>query len=613
VRLGYEVVGIADNAADALRLTQHTAPDLALLDIHIQGDIDGVGLAERIDVPVVFVTAHADSATLDRAKRTEPFGYVLKPFDERELQATLEIALGRHRAEMRLRRLDGWLATTLSCMDQGVVACDANLRVTFLNAAASELTGWGAAEALGCPLRNVLSLVFDHPNQTFEGMIRELLASAPRPKDNSSTTGARELRRRDGSTQPIEDTVSLVRDESGLSTGVVVLFRGRDEPVARSERPRFDQAQLIEAQRLEGLGLLAGGMAHQINNLLTAILSNTLLCGLEMNTTIGRESIEAIETAGRRAATLCNQVLTYAAQAPGDFQVLSLERVLEQSAALLVATLPKTTALSLQFDSDAALIRGDTVLLRQLLITVVVNASEALQGRNGRVEVRVKNAKLESTSPQPGVSQTLPAAGEHVCIEVTDTSQARESAADIPALEGYFQTKRSHGRALEAVRAIVGAHGGALSARRGASTSTLTIQFPAHRAEPRQGLAANARRVLVADDDRSVRLMLSRMLQGLGFDVEAVETGHDAVEAVARDPGRYSVVFLDLAMPRLGGVKAHEQIQMLAPTLPIALMSGYHETAARDVLGQGYTTFLQKPFTREDLNRKLQEALGAPG
>lgn len=614
-RLGFEVVGIADNASDALRITQRDAPDLALLDIHIRGDMDGVGLAEHIDVPVVFVTAHADVATLERASRTAPFGYVLKPFDERELQATLEIALSRHKAEVRLRKLEGWLATTLRTMSEGIIACDCNLRVTFMNEAGALITGWTQVEALGSSLRDVLDLVFEDDTQSLDGMVRELLLNAPRSKPEPVSSGASELKRKDGTLCRIKDRVSLVLDDSGLSTGLVVVFRQNLASEQENTRRSQHEFNLIEAQRLETLGLLAGGVAHQINNLLTAVLSNTLLCGMEVESASGRESMEAIEAAGRRAAALCNQVLTYSAQAPGEFQVLGLERVVEQAAQLLRMALPRSTQLSLDLDAGGAPLMLDPVLMRQLLITLVVQASDALQGRSGNVTLNLRTLDVDAANAG-GFSPEAPiSAGKYVCLELIESVQARVPAAGRGSVEAYFSGRRSRGRALDALRSIVAVHGGTLAVRaQGEGRAVLSLLFPVHRAQVGAAVAGGQpKRVLVADDDRSVRLMLTRMLQGLGFDVEAVETGQDAVEAVQREPARYALVFLDLAMPRLGGVKAHEQIQVIAPTLPVALMSGYHENAARQVLGQGFTTFLQKPFTRADLNRKLQEALGTQG
>jgi CheY-like chemotaxis protein len=277
--------------------------------------------------------------------------------------------------------------------------------------------------------------------------------------------------------------------------------------------------------------------------------------------------------------------------------------------------LPRSTQLSLDLDAGGATLMLDPVLMRQLLITLVVQASDALQGRSGNVTLNLRTLDVDAPNAF-GFSPEAPIPnGKYVCLELIESAQARVPAAGRGSVEAYFSARRSRGRALEALRNIVAVHGGSLAVRaQGESSAVLSLLFPVHRARVEAALnGGQAKRVLVADDDRSVRLMLTRMLQGLGFDVEAVETGQDAVEAVQREPARYALVFLDLAMPRLGGVKAHEQIQVIAPALPVALMSGYHENAARQVLGQGFTTFLQKPFTRADLNRKLQEALGTQG
>ena len=153
---GHEVIDIVSTGEEAVAKARETCPDLILMDITLKGRIDGVQAAAEIraarDVPVIYVTAHADASTLDRAKITGPFGYVLKPFEEQELHTAIEMALYKHAMDRRLRESERWLATTLRSIADAVVTTDREGTITFLNPYAEQLTGWSQSEALGRPL-----------------------------------------------------------------------------------------------------------------------------------------------------------------------------------------------------------------------------------------------------------------------------------------------------------------------------------------------------------------------------------------------------------------------------------------------------------------------------
>ncbi|MGQ9471206.1 MAG: HD domain-containing phosphohydrolase [Candidatus Aminicenantales bacterium] len=162
-RAGYEVCGVASTGEQALSLAATLRPDLALVDIILKGPADGIETAQKLwkemDIPSIYVTAYADELTLLRAKETSPFGYIIKPFDERELRVNIEMALFKSQMELKLRERENWLATILRTIGDAVIATDAQNRITYLNPSAERLTGWKAAEALNRPLEQVLELI----------------------------------------------------------------------------------------------------------------------------------------------------------------------------------------------------------------------------------------------------------------------------------------------------------------------------------------------------------------------------------------------------------------------------------------------------------------------
>jgi PAS domain S-box-containing protein len=217
-RLGYSVPAIASAGRDAIEKAARIRPDLVLMDIHLRGEIDGIQAAEeicsRFDVPVVYLTAYADPRTLQRVRITEPYGYLLKPFQEKELQLTIEIALCRHRMERKLRDSERWLTATLRSIGDAVVATDADWRVRFINPAAESLTGWQAAEAVGRDLAEVLpvSISASQPLRAERGALQGGIAQGV-------------LVCRDGREVPIQESSTTIRDDHGRVIGSVIAIR----------------------------------------------------------------------------------------------------------------------------------------------------------------------------------------------------------------------------------------------------------------------------------------------------------------------------------------------------------------------------------------------------
>lgn len=224
-QLGYAVVGSTGTGEEALALARLHRPSLVLMDIHLAGGMDGTAAAEAIrrelDLPVVFLTAYSDAATLERAKITEPFGYILKPFEERELHSTIEIAIHKHRSDRQVRQQREWLRVTLASIGDAVITCDTEARVTFLNPVAETVTGWRSSEALGRPIQQVLRLINEQTRQPYEGPVGRVLQEG-RPVALANHTA---LLTQDGREVPIEDSAAPILDAAGHVAGVVLVFR----------------------------------------------------------------------------------------------------------------------------------------------------------------------------------------------------------------------------------------------------------------------------------------------------------------------------------------------------------------------------------------------------
>jgi len=221
---GYAVPTVASTANEAVQEAAETHPDLVLMDIRLKGGTDGITAAEQIrarfDIPIVYVTAYADEETLRRAKITEPYGYILKPFGRKEIHSNIEMALHKHNMEKKLRQSERWLAATLESIGDAVIACDLKGRIAFMNPVAEALMRCKNKDVIGKPLSKVLNVTSEETHKVIEG----LAAKAIREGVVVSLEN-HNLMTRNGAKTPIDDSIAPIKDDNGNITGVVLVFR----------------------------------------------------------------------------------------------------------------------------------------------------------------------------------------------------------------------------------------------------------------------------------------------------------------------------------------------------------------------------------------------------
>jgi hypothetical protein len=465
-RLGYAVTGIADNATDALRVARENLPDLALMDIHIIGPMDGIQTAgelrDQLRVPVVFLTSHADRGTLERACATEPFGYVVKPFEEHDLTATIETAFYRYQAEERLRKMERWLATTLRSIGDAVIATDLSGRITFVNPTAESLTGWKLQDALGRAFSEVFRVFKGPDRRPMNDVAQRAIHSGIGFELDEDVV----LLARNGRETPIDDSTAPIRDDAGQITGAIVVFRDKTGRLQLEAERRQLEEKMREAQKLESLGLMAGGIAHDFNNLLTAVMGHVNILEHALPDHFSqRDSLRQIHNASERGAALCRQMLAYAGKSFRSTVDFDLGRLTEDITDLLHVSLSKTAKLELNVAPDLPSVCGDPSQIQQVIMNFVINASDALDDKPGQIRVTVGTMRvtrhLLSTAAVAGAECKE---GEYVFMEVADTGcgMSRETLTRI--FDPFFSTKFvGRGLGLAAVSGIVRAHKGILT------------------------------------------------------------------------------------------------------------------------------------------------------
>jgi PAS domain S-box-containing protein len=612
-QLGYAVVGVTRFGEEAVQLARERRPDLVLMDIHLEGAMDGVAAAreirDRLQMPVVYLTAYADEDTLRRACVAEPFGYVLKPFDERELHVVIETALYKHRAEQKLQESERRYRTTLNSVGDGIIAIDAQGQVTLLNPVAERITGWTQAEAAGKPLEDVFPLIAGRDRAS----ILNPAHSALRENSVHHLASNCLLVTRDGREVPVEDSAApILGTDRKEAQGAVLAFRDVTEQ-------RRTEAALQHSQKLESLGVLAGGIAHDFNNLLTPILGYAaLLKGFVQGNPEAVQMAEAIEAAAQAGAQLTGQMLAYAGKGRFAIKPLDLSVLVREMAALLSASLSKKVELRYDLRDDLPAIEADASQVRQVVLNLLTNASEAVGDNAGVIGVSTRLVTATASYLASPFMPKPPAPGEYVVLQVSDTGCGMSAETLGRIFDPFFTTKfTGRGLGLAAVLGIVRAHRGTLKVRSSPGEgTTFEVFFPrssqraeaapleSGRAEPVRGT------VLVAEDEEAVRTLVERALMGARLRVISVRDGREAVEVFTRRQVEIDCVLLDLTMPRLSGIETLAELRQIAPTVPVVMMSGYSpEDLTCRFADQTLVGIIQKPFRPGQLVDLMRNAL----
>lgn len=458
---GYAVPLIADTAVGALLGVEHLRPDLVLMDIRIRGPQDGIETADeirrRFRVPVVYVTAHADKETLERARITEPFGYIVKPFHNVNFRAQIEMALWKHQMEQKLRISESWLSATFRNVADALIATDAQGNIAFMNTQAAGLTGWDWREARGKPLLDVFQ-VFDetaglpvvHPLEAlYDG--REV-CSDPRTYQLRPTRG--------GETVLVEAELSANRDDESL-LGVIVVFRDV------SERRRAEK-QNLRLQKMNSLALMAIGLGRELAES-QSIIDHSL------QQLIARSKGSSLRLLGevyKRSAeqhSVIQQLIALGRTETKEAAMLDLNAVLNDLEPRLIKTLGARRTLTMYLQPGIPAIHVDPNELAESLLRLAAGARQAMPD-GGDLEISTRSIK--SPGSKYGVE-----------LSIRDTGKGIRPSAKERVFEPYYQARaggRNPAFSLALVYQFVALSGGFIDVESGPGGGVeFLLSFPA--------------------------------------------------------------------------------------------------------------------------------------
>ena len=418
-----------------------------------------------------------------------------------------------------------------------------------------------------------------------------------------------------------------IRDAAGRPDGLIAVATDVTERVRSETERKALEAQLRHSQKLESLGVLAGGITHDFNNLLTTILgSGDLLLGEIPVGSEWRPHVERIQRAARTAADLTHQLLAYTGKGSLEVRPIDLSSLIAELEGLLRISVSKRARLQWELSDALPAIEADSTQVTQVVLNLVINASDSLEGGDGRITVRTGVAPQvdEAVRSRAFLGVQL-ADGPHVFVEVSDSGVGMDAETRSKIFDPFFTTKFvGRGLGLATVLGIVRGHGGAVSVDSTPGRGTVIRVLcpvsvrtvgPAPEPSAPEAREPMAGTVLVVDDEPDVRELTAELLKRLGLEVVTAASGDEAVALFRARPAAFDAVLLDATMPGISGEETTRELLRIRSDARIVLMSGYREEDARPSPGNAAIAgFLQKPFSGDELaivlNRVLAEGRG---
>ncbi len=507
--------------------------------------------------------------------------------------------------EQEMRRL----AVAVEQSTESIMITDVKGRILYVNAAFETISGYSSSEAVGESPALVQS------GQHDEAFYKELWTTI---SAGNTWEGRFTNRRKDGDLYHVDGVIYPIRDANDEVVNYVEISRDITQEMAIEKHLR-------QQQKMNAVGELAGGVSHDFNNILTAILGYVALC---LNT-VEEDSktykyLQEILKAGDRAAKLVRQILTFSRQEEQQFHALELQPIIEDSLSLVQTTMKKNITLQKDIDPDCGPIQGDTTQLQQVIVNLCTNAVHAL-GRDGAGSLSVSLKEVVASDKNPLEQALELPAGPYACLMVSDTGCGMSAEVQDRIFEPYFTTKKSGegtGFGLSIVHGIVRKHQGVITVRseEGQGT-TFTLYFPLLSGKPVEAKKANVNsgteretgcgRLLFVDDDQTILSMGREILESYGYTIVTATNGKRAIEIFKQDPDGFDALVTDYSMPQMNGHELIREVMAVRNDIPAILCSGYMEKVDGEDLGRlGHTAYMAKPLDWRALSRTIREGIG---
>lgn len=503
----------------------------------------------------------------------------------------------RKRGEEQIREQ----AALLDQARDAILVRDLDQNIMFWNKGAERIYGWTAAEAVG---RNAMDLLLIEPSAQFENARQAVIIKG-------EWNGEIHQIRHDGTEIIVESRWTLVRDDQGKPTSILVINTDI------TEKKRME-AQFLRAQRMESIGTLAGGIAHDLNNVLSPIVMAIDMLRLKTTDEASRKWLEVLRTNAERGGNMVRQVLSFARGVEGERVALQPKHLIKEIVKILRETLPKSIEIAYALPNDLWIISADATQIHQVLMNLCVNARDAMPD-GGSISIKAENAFLDESYARMHIEAK---AGRFVLITVSDTGPGMSAEIQSRIFEPFFTTKdmtKGTGLGLSTALTIVKSHGGFINVYSEVHKGTqFALYLPALDVPGTAEAAASqtdfplghGELVLVIDDEESIREITRGTLETFGYRVLKASDGTEAVALYAEHRNEIAVVLTDMLMPFMDGPATIRALQKMNSQVKIIAASGLtagHKAGEASL--EGVKIFLSKPYTAEKLLKALAEVL----
>jgi two-component system cell cycle sensor histidine kinase/response regulator CckA len=591
-----------DRLESALKNLIETRFDIILLDLTLP---DSVGLETLVRihrqvpaVPVVILTGLDDEIVTLRAMQEGAQDYLVKGQVTGDLLVrSMRYAIERQRAEQKIREQ----AALLDITTDAILVKDLNHQIMYWNKGAERLFGWQADDVIG---KDANQLLYQKPSPQLREALNEVIAKGEWLGELQKVTKfAQEV--------TVESRWTLVRDEAGRPKSILTV----DTDITEK---KLLEAQFFRAQRLESIGTLASGIAHDLNNILTPILAAAQLLPLKLKNLDDRSQLllQLLEVNARRGADLVKQVLSFTRGVEGKRVILQMRHLIGEIERILRETLPKSIEVDVKASHDLWTVFGDSTQLHQVLMNLCVNARDAMP-LGGTLTIAASNQWIDETDVRTNLEAKV---GPYCVLSVADTGTGIATEILDRIFEPFFTTKElgsGTGLGLSTIVGIIKSHGGFITVSSQLSKGTEFKVFlpavmireaaPIENPELHRG---DGNLILVVDDEAPVRESLRITLEDYNYQVLTACNGVGAIEVYSQHQHRIQLVLIDLMMPLMDGPSTIRTLRRINPNVEVVAMSGLSSKGMiADAESAGVQRFLAKPFMVKDLLTTLKEAL----
>ena len=589
-----------DDGLEALLTDQY---DACLVDYRL-GAHTGLDLLEAANdngcqTPVILLTGQGDLKIDIEAMEAGAADYLNKnQIDAPLLERSLRYARERGDAEERIRKQ----AALLDKARDAIIAYDMDGHVIYWNKSAERLTGWSKEEMLG---KKANEHLFDEEQ-------REKLPSCWKAvKETDEWKGELHQQTKDGDEIIVESRWTLVRESDGTPESVLVINTDI------TERKQLE-SQFLRSQRMESIGRLVSGIAHDLGNLLVPIsLGVKVLQQRFSDDEKAIRTLSMIQNSAERGSDMVDQVLAFARGVEGERVMLQLETIIDDVHNITDETFPEEIDVDVQVDDDLEQVMGDATQVQQVLMNLCVNARDAMPD-GGTLTIRAENVTLDDEDARKNIDAEP---GEYVCLAVSDTGVGMSDEVIDKIFEPFYTTKpegEGTGLGLSTAYSIIKGHEGFIdvSSSKGEGTTfriflpVATDEVTSEEDHPTTVMQnGEGARVFIVDDEPNILSATRDALEQAGFRVDTAQDGHEALTQLKARQFDVDVLVTDIVMPNLDGISLIKEVHATRPEMPIIAASGLADSRTDEALDAGADVFLSKPFTDEKLRAALQQVL----